>query len=213
MYERKYRAANPSQQQSPTARDTAPSKKKRSFGQFLKDGQDESQQGAVEELTAILRWQADTNMDDWDVFAHWRKVEAQYPVASRMARDILGIPITSVEAERVFSSARSVLDWRRQKLVPESIEAATCLKHFYINEQEEPWEDLDEEVAQAHWELREMRIDATGDERLAAEEADFQKRLDIALQESKKGKTTNGESSKAGGARGPGGAFFGFGKR
>jgi hypothetical protein len=47
-----------------------------------------------------------------------------------MAFDILSIPATSDEAERVFSGARRTISWDRTKLEPETVEAVECLKQW-----------------------------------------------------------------------------------
>jgi hypothetical protein len=69
--------------------------------------------------------------------------------------------------------------------------------HFYLNELEEPWEDLDEQTAVVHCAMREMQIDASSDAPLAAEEENFQWQLDIALLESKRAKNTDGGAQLA----------------
>ncbi|KZV77954.1 hypothetical protein EXIGLDRAFT_597169, partial [Exidia glandulosa HHB12029] len=50
-----------------------------------------------------------------------------YPRLSRMARDYLMIPATSVNVERIFSRGRHLLHYERNRLAPESIRALLCL--------------------------------------------------------------------------------------
>jgi len=59
----------------------------------------------------------------------WWKVHAtEYPMLARMARDILSIPLTSVAVERVFSSARNILQYRRNRMGHEMITALMLTK-------------------------------------------------------------------------------------
>ena len=53
----------------------------------------------------------------------WKNNESTFPVLSRMARDILAIPASSSEPERVFSLARNVMQYNQQGMVPSSIQA------------------------------------------------------------------------------------------
>ena len=53
-----------------------------------------------------------------------------YPNLSRMAIDILSIPATSAEPERVFSGARRTIGWSRMRLGVHTIEAGECLKSW-----------------------------------------------------------------------------------
>ena len=47
-----------------------------------------------------------------------------------MAIDILSIPPTSDELERVFSGARRTVLWDRGQMEPGTIEMRECLKHW-----------------------------------------------------------------------------------
>ena len=58
----------------------------------------------------------------------WKANADEFPTLSRMARDILSIPLTSVSVERVFSSARDVIPYRRNRLSPTMIEELLIAK-------------------------------------------------------------------------------------
>ena len=45
---------------------------------------------------------------------------------SRMARDILSVPLSTVASESIFSSAKRILDDYRCNLLPETIKAIMC---------------------------------------------------------------------------------------
>jgi len=62
-----------------------------------------------------------------DVLTWWFKRRDQFPCLSRMARDYLSIPGTSVDVERVFSRGRLVLPHVRNRLSAQSTRALLCL--------------------------------------------------------------------------------------
>ena len=45
---------------------------------------------------------------------------------SRMTRDILSVPLSTVASESIFSTAKRILDDYRCNLLPETIEAIMC---------------------------------------------------------------------------------------
>ena len=61
----------------------------------------------------------------------WWKVHAtEYPTLARMARDILSIPLTSVAVERIFSGARDILPYRRNRMSHQMITALMLTKSW-----------------------------------------------------------------------------------
>jgi len=62
----------------------------------------------------------------FDILAWWRVNGPKYPIISRMARDILSVPLSTVASESIFSSAKRILDDYRCNLLPEIIEAIMC---------------------------------------------------------------------------------------
>jgi hAT family C-terminal dimerisation region len=56
----------------------------------------------------------------------WKVNESSYPTLSRMVRDVLAVPIASVGVERIFSHARDVVTYRRNRL------KATTLKDILM---------------------------------------------------------------------------------
>nr|GEX43249.1 zinc finger BED domain-containing protein RICESLEEPER 2-like [Tanacetum cinerariifolium] len=53
-------------------------------------------------------------------------LDLRYRILSRMARDILAIPITTVASEATFSAESRVIDTYRASLAPETIEVLLC---------------------------------------------------------------------------------------
>jgi hAT family C-terminal dimerisation region len=57
--------------------------------------------------------------------------QSTFPNLSRMAIDILSIPVMSAEPERLFSSAKITITDRRNQLKSDIIEALECLQSWY----------------------------------------------------------------------------------
>jgi hypothetical protein len=60
--------------------------------------------------------------------AWWKANGKAYPVCAAMARDILAIPASAAEPERVHSQARTVMDWNQSRMGPRTIEASVMVK-------------------------------------------------------------------------------------
>ncbi|KAI3833382.1 hypothetical protein MKW92_051298 [Papaver armeniacum] len=58
-----------------------------------------------------------------DILQYWKAQEQRYPVLSRMAGDILAVPISTVASESAFSIGGRVIDRFRSSLSPETAEA------------------------------------------------------------------------------------------
>ncbi|CAJ2639106.1 unnamed protein product [Trifolium pratense] len=58
---------------------------------------------------------------DW-----WRNNSMKYKILSKMAADILAIPISTVASESTFSAGGRVIDEFRSRLSEESVEALIC---------------------------------------------------------------------------------------
>ncbi|KIL55791.1 hypothetical protein M378DRAFT_54282, partial [Amanita muscaria Koide BX008] len=62
-----------------------------------------------------------------DVLGWWFERRHIYPCLSRMARDYLSIPATSVNVERIFSKGRILLSHLRSHLSVQSTRALMCV--------------------------------------------------------------------------------------
>ncbi|XP_050231416.1 zinc finger BED domain-containing protein RICESLEEPER 2-like [Mercurialis annua] len=68
--------------------------------------------------------------DQIDVLMWWKFNSARFPVLSRMARDILAVPISTVASESAFSTGGRVLDCFRSSLTPKLVEALICTQNW-----------------------------------------------------------------------------------
>ncbi|CAN1752393.1 Zinc finger BED domain-containing protein RICESLEEPER 3 [Linum perenne] len=85
-----------------------------------------------------------------DVLEWWKEYEFRYPRLSRMARDILAIPITSVASESSFILGGRVLSKWRTCILSDTLEALMTTRNWlygYKIEDEENAEDKGEEVS------------------------------------------------------------------
>ena len=53
---------------------------------------------------------------------------------SIMARDILSVPVSTVSLESCFSLTGRIIEERRRRLSPETVEMLTCIKDWELGE-------------------------------------------------------------------------------
>ena len=63
---------------------------------------------------------------EFDCLNWWKNSRLTYPILSKMAADILAIPITTVASEATFSARTRVIDSYRASLAPETVEMLMC---------------------------------------------------------------------------------------
>ena len=69
-----------------------------------------------------------------DPLEYWNYRIRSQPDLARFALDMLALPVSSAECERVFSSAKLLITDRRSRLKPDIIEANECLKAWLRDE-------------------------------------------------------------------------------
>ncbi|KAL6181497.1 hypothetical protein ACLB2K_048152 [Fragaria x ananassa] len=62
----------------------------------------------------------------FDVGKWWKGVETTYPILSKLAKDILAVPCSTVASENAFSLGSRVVDPFRASLTPKTVEALVC---------------------------------------------------------------------------------------
>ncbi|XP_031253443.1 zinc finger BED domain-containing protein RICESLEEPER 2-like [Pistacia vera] len=73
---------------------------------------------------ACYKCQGDS--ENFDALDWWKANALKYLILSRMARDILAIPITTVASEATFSVGNRVIDTYQSSLSPETVEMLLC---------------------------------------------------------------------------------------
>ncbi|XP_019183659.1 PREDICTED: zinc finger BED domain-containing protein RICESLEEPER 2-like [Ipomoea nil] len=66
----------------------------------------------------------------FDILRWWKVNSARFPILSKIARDILAIPISTVASESAFSTSGRVLDPFRSSLTPKIVEALVCTQDW-----------------------------------------------------------------------------------
>nr|XP_027120371.1 zinc finger BED domain-containing protein RICESLEEPER 2-like [Coffea arabica] len=64
--------------------------------------------------------------ENLDVLAWWKGERLRFPILSRMAADILSVPITIVASESTFNAGGRVIDDRRASMSIETVQILLC---------------------------------------------------------------------------------------
>ncbi|XP_076916049.1 zinc finger BED domain-containing protein RICESLEEPER 2-like [Bidens hawaiensis] len=109
-----------------TPNENASSSGRDAFGEFLKDVEvvrpNKSELKMYFEEGVIKgREQMNFNVLDW-----WNTHKLKYPVLSKMASDILAVPVSTVASESTFSAGGRVIDPYRSTLSPSTVEMLIC---------------------------------------------------------------------------------------
>ncbi|KAL5547777.1 hypothetical protein UlMin_003008 [Ulmus minor] len=67
---------------------------------------------------------------DFDVLGWWKLNKLKYPTLSKMARDILSIPVSTLPPDSIFDTTVKEMDGYRSSLRPETVEALICAKDW-----------------------------------------------------------------------------------
>ncbi|KAK9757915.1 hypothetical protein RND81_01G194600 [Saponaria officinalis] len=101
---------------------------------FVKYLEVENQGGEKSELEKYLEAQKvpikPNAPDNFDILTWWKTNGSTYPILQMIARDILGIPASSVASESAFSTGGRVLSQHRSRLLPSTVEALMCAQNW-----------------------------------------------------------------------------------
>ncbi|XP_012465932.1 zinc finger BED domain-containing protein RICESLEEPER 2-like [Gossypium raimondii] len=103
------------------------------------------------ELDKYLAEANEEFVEDFDILLWWKVNSPRFPTLSKMARDVLAIPISTVASESAFSTGGRVLDQYRSSLTPKIVQALVCTQDWIqkslsqedIKKIEEQIQDLD----------------------------------------------------------------------
>ncbi len=84
-----------------------------------------TQNSEIDEYLKTSIESPNTNPYEW-----WKNHKLQYPILSKIARDYIGIPSTSVPSEQAFSKSGELISKRRNRLGDSAIEACMCLNSW-----------------------------------------------------------------------------------
>ena len=108
------------------------------------------------ELDKYLAEDVEENSPQFKVLNWWKDNSLRFPVLSRMARDILAIPISTIASESAFSTSGRILDGFRSSLTPMRLQALICTqdwlrcKHINIEADLEELSKLEEGTNYTH---------------------------------------------------------------
>ncbi|XP_031095192.1 zinc finger BED domain-containing protein RICESLEEPER 2-like [Ipomoea triloba] len=68
--------------------------------------------------------------NSFDILRWWKISSERFPILSKLARDVLAIPISTVASESAFSTSGRVLDPFRSSLTPKIVEALVCTQDW-----------------------------------------------------------------------------------
>ncbi|KAM3301601.1 hypothetical protein P3S67_016103 [Capsicum chacoense] len=84
---------------------------------------------------------------DFNILNWWKTSSDRYPIVSRVARDVLAIPTSTIASRSVFSTGGQVLDCYRSSLSAKTAEALICGQQWLRSTSKEcKIEDLLEEI-------------------------------------------------------------------
>lgn len=69
-------------------------------------------------------------VQEFDVLGWWKLNKLKYPTLSKMARDILSIPVSTLAPDSIFDTTTKEMDSYRSSLRPETVEALICAKDW-----------------------------------------------------------------------------------
>ncbi|XP_074363944.1 zinc finger BED domain-containing protein DAYSLEEPER-like [Apium graveolens] len=95
------------------------------FDMYIKEARN---QQSKSELDQYLEESVLPRVPKFDVLGWWKLNKNKYPTLSKMARDMLSVPVCSVGPDLVFHTESKMMDPYRCSLRPETVEALVCAK-------------------------------------------------------------------------------------
>ena len=86
--------------------------------------------GGKSELDKYLAEDIEDDDHSFNILSWWKYNSPRFPILSRMARDILAIPISTVASESAFSTSGRVLDDFRSSLTPFTLQCLICAQDW-----------------------------------------------------------------------------------
>ena len=68
--------------------------------------------------------------DDYNILNWWRDHKHTYLVLSILAKDVLSVPVSTISSESAFSLTGRIIEERRHRLAPETVEMLSYIKDW-----------------------------------------------------------------------------------
>ena len=141
----------PSEKVQPPTDSQEPASKSKSLMRSIIDRQMSNNGGGnVTVKSELEKFFSEDNEEDkkgFDILKWWKDNENRFPVLSRMARDLLAVPISTVASESAFSSGGRILDDFRSSLTPTMVERLICANDWIRGPEYISVEENTEELA------------------------------------------------------------------
>ncbi|CAH9115166.1 unnamed protein product [Cuscuta europaea] len=86
-----------------------------------------NEQSSINELSLYLTFHVEYEEgNDFDDLQWWKEKERTFPILSKMAMQVLAMPVSTVAVEQEFSAAGNVLTDYRTRLSANSLETLVC---------------------------------------------------------------------------------------
>ncbi|XP_071926065.1 zinc finger BED domain-containing protein RICESLEEPER 1-like [Coffea arabica] len=85
---------------------------------------------AKSELEKYLNEDCEEDDDRFDILLWWKANSLRFPILSKVARDVLAVPISTVASESAFSTGGRVLDTFRSSLTPRIVQGLICAQDW-----------------------------------------------------------------------------------
>ncbi|KAL0315170.1 UNVERIFIED_CONTAM: putative AC9 transposase [Sesamum calycinum] len=82
------------------------------------------------ELLQYLSEPHEKRDEAFDILNWWKTNSSRYPVLSRVARDVLATPVSTIASEQAFSTSGRLLDPYKSSLDPKTVEALICAQSW-----------------------------------------------------------------------------------
>ncbi|KAF7150091.1 hypothetical protein RHSIM_Rhsim02G0147200 [Rhododendron simsii] len=70
---------------------------------------------------------------DFDILMWWKNNSNKYPILSKIARDVLAVPVSTIASESAFSTGGRILDPFRSSLSPSMVETLVCTQNWLLS--------------------------------------------------------------------------------
>ncbi|XP_027124091.1 zinc finger BED domain-containing protein RICESLEEPER 2-like [Coffea arabica] len=86
---------------------------------------------AKSELEKYLNEDCEEDDERFDILLWWKANSLRFPILSKVARDVLAVPISTVASESAFSTGSRVLDTFRSSLTPRIVQSLICAQDWF----------------------------------------------------------------------------------